>query len=189
MKYVDINRKFTEAVNEYTAKGYTFNTSSMRGSQGEIARVDLTNGTEIIRIILDTFSQFEPFAEGVEIVVGRYNENKVVPNTNSSFDTLWNNELDIIKTERFYKLSSNVSIDYYGTMEEATAANEVRLARWRERGDNKQKTFTSDAALEIAKRAIRRKLGTKRITTADVKIQKDKRGYSVSYHGKTVALR
>ena len=44
MKYVDINKRFTEIVSEYIAAGYMMNTSSMNGSEGEISKVDLTDG-------------------------------------------------------------------------------------------------------------------------------------------------
>ncbi len=188
MKYVDINKKFTEAVNEYITKGYAINTNSMRGSQG-VARIDLTNGTEIIRVMLAEFNQFEPFAEGMEIIVGRYTAGKVVPHSRGGFDTIWNDELDVIKTERFYKVSSNLCVDYFGTQEDAAAATEVRLARWERRSESKQVSITSDAALKIAQCVIRQKLGIKRVITADVEIQKAKHGYDISYHGKTVALR
>ena len=57
MKYSDINKMFTTEVNKYLAQGYRFNTASMNGSQGELAKVDLTNGTEIIRIVARTFSK------------------------------------------------------------------------------------------------------------------------------------
>jgi len=50
MKFETINRKFTEVVSEWIGKGYAFNTATMGGSQGEIAKVDLTDGKEIIRI-------------------------------------------------------------------------------------------------------------------------------------------
>lgn len=41
MKYADINKRFSEIVTEYLNKGYTFNTATMGGSQGEVAKVDL----------------------------------------------------------------------------------------------------------------------------------------------------
>ena len=56
MTYADINKMFTAEASKYLARGYHFNTASMSGSQGETAKVDLTNGTEIIRVLLRTFS-------------------------------------------------------------------------------------------------------------------------------------
>ncbi len=47
MKYIDINQKFTAKVAEYIAKGYTINTATMSGSQGEVAHVDLTDGKQV----------------------------------------------------------------------------------------------------------------------------------------------
>ena len=44
MKYIDINQRFTAKVAEYIAKGYTINTATMSGSQGEVAHVDLARG-------------------------------------------------------------------------------------------------------------------------------------------------
>ena len=75
MTYKDINNRFTQIVAEYIAKGYTFNTSSMGGSQGEIANIDLTNGTEIIRIVVSSFSNWRENLEGVEIAIGRCTDN------------------------------------------------------------------------------------------------------------------
>ena len=49
MKFIDINREFTAAANSYMAQGYYINAGTMGGSQGEVAHIDLTNGTENIR--------------------------------------------------------------------------------------------------------------------------------------------
>ena len=92
MKYVDINRKFTEAVSTYLMKGYHFNTATMNGSQGEISAVDLTNGSEIIRVLLRRFNGNTFADKGIELVVGRV-ESKIEPNVSTTFQTVWNNRL------------------------------------------------------------------------------------------------
>ena len=51
MKYIDINQNFTAKVAEYIAKGYTINTATMSGSQGEVAHVDLTDGKQVVRVL------------------------------------------------------------------------------------------------------------------------------------------
>ena len=45
MKFIDINREFTAAASSYMAQGYYINAGTMGGSQGEVAHIDLTNGT------------------------------------------------------------------------------------------------------------------------------------------------
>ena len=85
MRYCDINNRFTQIVTEYINKGYTFNTSSMGGSQGEIANIDLTNGKEIIRVVVSSFNNWRENVEGVEIAIGRSTDN-VRPHSGQDFD-------------------------------------------------------------------------------------------------------
>lgn len=90
MKYSDINKMFTTEVNKYLAQGYRFNTASMNGSQGELAKVDLTNGTEIIRIVACTFSK-EWDKQGIELFVGRVAEKEGIrPDVAYCVNTIWN---------------------------------------------------------------------------------------------------
>lgn len=58
MKFIDINREITAAASSYMAQGYYINAGTMGGSQGEVAHIDLTNGTEIIRVLLTTFNNY-----------------------------------------------------------------------------------------------------------------------------------
>lgn len=106
MKYIDINRKFTETVSSYIAQGYIINTASMSGSQGEIAHIDLTDGKQIVRVLLDSFTEWEDYnqLEGLKLVVGIAADN-VKPNDNQRGDVIWNNRLDVISCEKFYKRS------------------------------------------------------------------------------------
>ena len=72
MKYADINKQYTATVADYLAKGYTINTRTMCGSQGDYAHIDLTNGAEVIRIMVDTFHEWTDISlDGLEIIVGR----------------------------------------------------------------------------------------------------------------------
>ena len=104
MNYVDINKKYTATVAEYMAKGYTINTRTMSGSQGDYAHIDLTDGTEVIRIMVDTFHEWTDISlDGLEIIVGRA-DSEVIPNCENDYHTLWNTNLDIISRERFYSI-------------------------------------------------------------------------------------
>lgn len=112
MKYIDINQKFTAKVAEYIAKGYTINTATMSGSQGEVAHVDLTDGKQVVRVLLDSFTEYDSFnsLSGLEIVVGAPAD-KVVPYDTARHNTIWNNRLEVIESERFYEIgSSNTAV-------------------------------------------------------------------------------
>ena len=190
MKYADINRRFTEIVAEWLAKGYSINTASMSGSQGETAKIDLTDGREIVRILVDRFSDYAANVEGVEIIVGKALDADVRPNNNDNWATLWNNRLEVLQQERFFKIGENrVSGTQYGTEAEAKAAAELRLKRYiAKEWSSKSKTFTGEA-IEIAKRVIRRKFGANRIATAYVMVFKYDNAYCVSYRDRTYRLR
>ena len=52
MKKQDIRNAYTKAVTDLLAAGYTIFPDTMGGSQGEIAHIDLTDGSEILRVLL-----------------------------------------------------------------------------------------------------------------------------------------
>lgn len=194
MKYADINRRYTEIVAEWMAKGYAINTASMNGSQGEIAKIDLTDGKEIIRIMVDRFSDFAANLEGVEITVGKALDANVRPNSNDGWSTIWNNQLEVLQSERFFKIGENrVSGAPYGSEAEAKAAAEQRRKRYIAKNCPTRSHTVSVNAMDIAKRIIRREFGVKRIIEADVSVFKytnaDGTSYCVSYRNKTYRLR
>ena len=53
MKKQDIRRIYTQKVTELLTQGYTIYPDTMNGSQGEIAHIDLTDGNEIVRVLLE----------------------------------------------------------------------------------------------------------------------------------------
>ena len=194
MKYADINRRFTEIVAEWMAKGYTINTASMSGSQGETAKIDLTDGKEIIRILVDRFSDYAAHVEGVEIIVGKALDADVRPNSNDNWATLWNSQLEVLQHERFFKTGeSRFGGARYGTEAEAKAVAALRFKRYITKETTNKHEISSDKAMEIAKHIIRREFGVKRIIEADVSIFKrndaDGTSYCVSYRNKTYRLR
>lgn len=186
MKYADINKRYTEIVAEYIGKGYAINTISMSGSQGETAKVDLTNGTEIVRVMVDTFSDWRANVEGVEIVIGRVTDKFVKPHNNSGWDTIWNNKLEVITTERYYRIGRDSN--HYGTQAEAEAATALRVKRHIARESDRKTENITDKAMEIAKRIIRREFGVKRICEADIKVSKFNGVYTIGYKGKAYRL-
>lgn len=192
MKYREINKRYTEIVTAYMNKGYTINTASMSGTQGEIAKIDLTDGTEIIRILIGCFHDFDDCGtEGIEILVGKVTED-VKPHSNADRKTIWNDHLEIIHQERFYQIGTYGS-DFYGSKEEAERAATIRSERWKlHRKDNPPIELKNEKAIEIAEKIIRTKFNYKRINISEIKITKckirDRIGYIVSYHNRTYRL-
>ena len=185
MKFRNINMRFTDLVTEYISKGYTFNTSSMGGSQGEIANVDLTNGKEIVRILVENFSDWHDNLDGVKIVVGKSTD-RVAPHSGNAFENVWNTHLEIIYTEFFYKIGRRGN--YYGTKEEAEAARNIGRERCNHREVRHTDYFPSDKAKEIAERVVRNKFGYRRINPAEVRISKTSDGYYVVYRNNAYRL-
>lgn len=134
MKFIDINREFTAAANSYMAQGYYINAGTMGGSQGEVAHIDLTNGTEIIRVLLTTFNNYLG-TEGVELIVGRVKDD-IKPNQEDRWSTVWNERLEVISSKKFYRLNNRAQDGFYGTEEEANAAEEKRFDRYKSRHAN-----------------------------------------------------
>lgn len=189
MKYADINKRYTEYVAEYMSKGYTINTQTMRGSQGEVTKIDFTDGKEIIRVMLNSFYDWRD-GSGFEIIVGKV-DGSVKPHQNDNWHTVWNDKLEIISSERFYKIDWH-NTDYYVTKEEAYRAEAIRRERYKNKPNDhgeERTRKTSPEAIAIAKRIIRNKLGFKRISDADVELFKTGNKYKVTYHGKSYTLR
>lgn len=67
MKFIDINREFTAAASSYMAQGYCINAGTMGGSQGEVAHVDLTNGTD--EALRDWAGNVKPLSDWVLVRV------------------------------------------------------------------------------------------------------------------------
>lgn len=190
MKYIDIDKRFSEIVTEYLNKGYTFNTAALNGSQGEIAKIDLTNGVEIIRVYIATFHDYSSrYAEGIEIIVGKSNEG-LKPHEYTGWDTIWQNRLEVLNCERFYKIGRNRSghCDYYGTEEEAKAAAQKRHDRYMCRDTGSSVKDFTDKAREIAKKVICREFGIMHPGAAHITVTKRKGKYTISYRNKVYTL-
>lgn len=181
MKFIDINRKFTAAASNYMAQGYYINTGTMRGSQGEVAHLDLTNGTEIIRVLLTSFSNYHG-TEGVELIVGRVKED-IKPNKEDRWDIVWNERLEVISSEKFYRLNRHrVQDEFYGTEEEANAAEEKRFDRYKNRRCNDSTVDVTEKAAPVVKKYIHEKFGVRRVKMDDIKVIKYRDHYTVTYH-------
>ena len=175
MKFESINHKFTEKVAEWIVKGYTINTASMGGSQGEVGKVDLTDGKEIIRILLDNFGRpCERIGdryyslEGVKLIVGRVTD-KVIPNSPDTWSNVWNEHLEILSCEEFYQIGRQHrnGSKWYGTKAEAMAQQEKSSARYSTRRNDASREL-SDQAKEIVLPFIRRQPRCKTVRLSEI---------------------
>lgn len=185
MKFIDINREFTDTVSSYLANGYHFNTATMNGSQGEISAVDLTNDSEIIRVLLRRFNGTNSAANGLELIVGRV-EAKIQPNLPTTFQTVWNDRLEVLSAECFYDLSGINGSSFYGTEDEFLAAQKKRHARralLRSRSED-----VTEKAAPLVKEYVREKFGVRRVMMGDIKVTKSCGKYTVSYRQHSAQL-
>lgn len=98
-----IDSIFTTIVTDYIVNEYVINTETMSGNQGEIGKVDLRKGDEIIRVFLQNeFDSKNEFRSFIGLTVGKAIREEWNRNT------IWNSDLEVVKTFRFYKVEDNL---------------------------------------------------------------------------------
>lgn len=163
MKRTEIDARFTQEVVSYIAMGYTVNTETMRGSQGEIAKVDLVKGNDFIRVLLQEASDVRLYSDKIQLVVGRIPESKW-----KNGWTVWNSDMDVIRVEEWYRANPYRLGNYYFSKEEAEAASELRQKRWENRIDPTVE-FNLEKAAPIVKPFVNRQKGCKSARLANIK--------------------
>lgn len=96
MKKTAVERMYTAKVAELLNQGWHIHTSTMPGHQGEVAHVDLTDGSEIRRALLYREmtwgrSDADFYGHKLIILVGK-NTDPIWPGWDS---TLWNNHIEV----------------------------------------------------------------------------------------------
>lgn len=163
----DIENMYTDIVKEYVDKGYRIYYPTMGGSQGEIAKIDLTNDKNVIRILIDKKIEFynHMLLEYLVIIVGE-NTDKLWGNSFS--DIIWNDNLKIISEVRFYKIGKNDNL-FFGTKQEAIDALNKKLKRFDYENYNSVKEIIfSDKAKEIVLPFMKRQRKCKSITVKQI---------------------
>lgn len=192
MKLYDINVLFSKKVADYIGDGYIINTQSMGGSQGEVGKVDLVKGHQLIRIWLDQETAYnwhdrEKFSG--DMMVLRVSEWKHPAEDNINHDyTVWMSELEHIETHVFYKIS-NYSTWYVEDLQEAITAQNLRRDRYYNRNPKHDEPVTTDAMREIGAKYLKRKAGYKRVRMDEIMIQKANKSYCLMYAGKTYKIK
>lgn len=163
MNQNDINRIFTEKVAELLAQGFQINPATMSGSQGEYGKVDLRKDSEIIRVLLDSTSEFEHALDCLHLVVGRVTD-QIRPNTFDKLgNTIWNNHLEIISEIKFAKIADN----FFTDVESGIQMREKNYQRWKARRMSERRDL-SDAFKSIALRYVQKQPRMKTCKLSDI---------------------
>lgn len=134
MKKQDIRNIYTQKVTELLNQGYTIFPDTMGGSQGEIAHIDLTNGSEILRVLLTRDHHWERGEDGyigdsVKLIIGR-----AAPDTRvyGNWDgTVWNNRLEPRFEIEWAWIGANRRNDWYVDMEEGRRISRLQWERYK----------------------------------------------------------
>ena len=177
MKKQDIRRIYTQKVTELLAQGYTIYPDTMNGSQGEIAHIDLTDGNEIVRVLLekahtcpDRYDDEDAYwGDVIRLTVGR-----AAPDTRigSNWDgTIWNNRLEpIFQIEwadiKGYRRNSV----WYTDLEEGLRIQKLQRARSKNRKSFQNYTSTQlgDAYKSTALRWVQKQPRMKSCRLEDI---------------------
>ena len=155
----DIRSIYTQKVTELLAQGYQIHPETMSGSQGEMAHIDLTNGSEILRVLIETHGGYgDSYGDLLTIRVGRCTE----PIT-SHWHIIWNNKLETLSEIKLAKISET----FYTTPEEGMQMAELRWKRWCDRKCNDRKEL-GDAYKSVALRWLRRQPRMKTCRLEDI---------------------
>lgn len=158
MKFAEIEAIFTKKVTEYIVNGYSINVSTMGGHQGEIAKVDLRKGTEIIRVFLET--RYGDFFTSIALVVGRNTDERIANSKGNQFgDTIWNERLEIIEEVIFWQMQKRKrGTDYYLEGEAGEQAMNKSWSRARSNFVDEHPPRTFEGVEKIVAKAVRRHL-------------------------------
>lgn len=189
MYFSDINKRFTDIVAEYIGNGYTINAATMCDIEEEIAKVDLTNGNEIIRIQLRPEYSKSDKVEFISLEVCKCPVN-ILPNYHNNLYHVRRNSLEILECEQFYQVGEKrAGRVFYGDYDHARYAAIVRTER-------KYRNETSDTfmeltekRMEIVKRLLRRKFPYREIKECDIALVKLlDGGYDILYGSHTYRM-
>ena len=153
MKKNDIRIAYTQKVTELLNQGYTIYPDTMNGSQGEIAHIDLTNGSEILRVLLERDHVWERDEDGymgdiIRLTVGRAAADTWVGDRWDG--TIWNNRLEPIFQIEWAWLNDGRNDDWYVTMEEGRRVKAIRWERYKAKNGTQPYEDITDEAFKSA---------------------------------------
>lgn len=196
MNQNDINRAFTEKVTELIGQGFQINPATMSGSQGEIGKVDLRKGSEIIRVLLTDGHGYDHEPDFISLAVGRCKDQIRTDCFDRLGNTIWDNHLEILSEIKFAKVDRN----YFTDMETGCAIEQKRFARWKARKQSNRREL-GVAFKSAALRYVRKQPRMKSCRLEDIesvtrvnrtewgKTLPDLYGYEIKAKGKTFLIK
>ena len=171
MKKQEVERIYTQQVAQLLNQGWRVHASTMPGHQGEIAHIDLTDGTEIRRVLLNRETAWSHLESGfsgdkLEIIVGR-NTDVIRPGWDA---TLWNNHLEILSQIGLAEIQEPNRFHpdgWYTDFGEAARISRIRKAR-RAARRTESRAERGDAFKSIALRWLRRQPRMKSLKLEDI---------------------
>ena len=132
MKKQDIRNAYTQKVTELLNQGYTIFPDTMNGSQGEIAHIDLTNGSEIIRVLLERGLCWSHISDGfhgdvITLTIGRAAADTWVGDRWDG--TIWNNRLEPSFQIKWAEVNGNRE-GWYTSLDEAACIGHIQRERY-----------------------------------------------------------
>lgn len=162
--FKDIEQLLTQKAAQYIANGYIVNATTMAGHQGEVCKLDLRKGDEVVRILIDRTNNGRQTI--YYLLVGKNTD----PLYGGVDDIIWNKNLQEIERYDFYVISDRYPEKIIlGTVEEAKAALDKRLDRDALNPRyNDYITELSDEYKKAAYHIVRKKEGFESIKMADI---------------------
>ena len=190
MKMQDINKKFNEVVRDYMMDGYEISALSMKGGQGELGKVDLVKGDELLRVYINNSYELSDAREtryyGDKIVlrVGRWS--RPAKDTYEGY-TVWLDELETVSETYFYRVGFRGSYDRAWWTEDLSHAIKCQDLRFKRSANDtpnyNQKYYYDERRQAIASKYMKRRQGYKRVASQNITVIKSEhRGYFVHYN-------
>ena len=182
----DIREAYTAKVNEYLARGMKINIGTMSGTQGEIARVDVTDGEYIYRIrldrdylkVVDTDEHYFR-ADTINLTIEKFkDEDYRVLNT---FTILWGGKGELVEEKVWYAIDGDrrAFVDNIETVKYFRNLHDAR----REARERVNQEITDKARLALIYKIIKRRKGYSNVTKKNIQrvVKKDNGRYIVMF--------
>ena len=181
----DLEKAFTEMVSEYIAKGMMIHLNSMSGTQGEKAKVDLTDGKDVYRIRLERESCFDDEFWGDKMVLIVEKHSGADKKDLDNWDTIWNNKGEEVYRKEWFSVSNRRNKAFVETLEEARECTRKQRDRYHSRlvdKDVKEIKVIGEDRLTALRDICRNRKGYARIKRCHIdKLTKCSTAYRTSY--------